>query len=72
MAQRKFATKTDRNAALIKKVYEVDPLECPSCGGRMRIISFIEKRDQAAIIKKILKHCGLWTDTEGGFWHQIT
>ena len=25
----------------IKKVYEVDPLECPKCGGRMKIKSFI-------------------------------
>ena len=30
-------------AALIKKVYEVDPLRCPECGGEMKIISFIEK-----------------------------
>jgi hypothetical protein len=29
-----------RWAALIKKVYEVDPLKCPKCGGQMRIISF--------------------------------
>ena len=29
-----------RWAALIKKVYEVDPLKCPKCSGRMRIISF--------------------------------
>ena len=36
-----------RWAALIKKVYEVDPLKCPKCAGRMRIISFIEKKDQA-------------------------
>ena len=26
----------------------------------MAIISFIEKRDQADVIQKILKHCGLW------------
>ncbi|NOY74772.1 MAG: hypothetical protein GXP32_03150 [Kiritimatiellaeota bacterium] len=32
-----------RWAAMIKKVYEVDPLVCPKCGGgRMRIIAFIE------------------------------
>ena len=30
----------------------------------MRIISFIEKKDQADIIEKILKHCGLWVDIE--------
>ena len=53
-----------RWAALIKKVYEVDPLKCPKCGGQMRIISFIEKKDQADIIEKILKHCGLWVDIE--------
>jgi len=44
-------------AALIKCVYEVDPLKCPKCGGEMRIISFIE---EAAVIEKILRHCGLW------------
>ena len=53
-----------RWAALIKKVYEVDPLKCPKCGGQMRIISFIEKKDQADIIEKILKHCGLWMEPE--------
>jgi hypothetical protein len=49
-------------AALIKSVYEVDPLECPNCGGRMKIISFIEKC-QPTIIEKILKHCGMWKET---------
>ena len=46
-------------AALIKCVYEVDPLKCPKCGGEMRIISFI---DEDVIIRKILKHCGLWKE----------
>ena len=27
-------------ARLIKKIYEVDPLTCPKCGGQMRIIAF--------------------------------
>ena len=49
-----------RWAALIKRVYEVDPLKCPECGGTTAIISFIEKRDQADVIQKVLKHCGLW------------
>jgi hypothetical protein len=44
--------------ALIKAVYEVDPLKCPMCGG-MKIISFI---DDDATIKKILKHCGKWKE----------
>ena len=26
---------------MIRKVYEVDPLRCPSCGGHMRIIDRI-------------------------------
>lgn len=49
-----------RWAALIKRVYEVDPLLCPKCGGEMKIIAFIEKRNQAEVIEKILKYCGIW------------
>ena len=44
-------------ARLIQKIYEVDPLLCPKCGGAMRVIAFIEER---AVIEKILKHLGLW------------
>ncbi len=51
-----------RWSALIRKIYEVDPLKCPECGAEMKFVSFIEKRDQAAVIEKILKHCNLWTD----------
>ncbi len=46
-------------AMLIKRMYEVDPLECPHCGGQMKIISFIE-RCQADVIERILRHVGLW------------
>ena len=46
-------------AMLIKRVYEIDPLECPQCGGAMKIISFIERRQQD-VIERILRHCGLW------------
>jgi hypothetical protein len=46
-------------AALIKYVYEVDPLKCPKCGSKMRVISFIEKD---TVIEKILRHCGLWKE----------
>jgi len=49
-------------AALIKKVYEVDPLKCPACGGTMKVISFIENSRQPDVVEKILKHCGLWRD----------
>ena len=31
-------------AMLIKRVYEVDPLSCPECGGQMQVVSFIEPR----------------------------
>ena len=46
-------------AMLIKRVYEVDPLQCPKCGGAMKIISFIE-RSQRDVVERILRHCGLW------------
>jgi hypothetical protein len=42
---------------LIKKVWEVDPLKCPNCGGEMKIIALIDER---AVIEKILRHLGLW------------
>jgi len=44
-------------ARLIQKIYEVDPLTCPKCQNQMKIISVIEDEE---IIKKILKHLGLW------------
>lgn len=50
-----------RWAALIKQVYEVDPLVCPKCGGQMKIISFID-RHQREVIEKILRHCELWEE----------
>jgi len=28
-------------AEMIRKVYEVDPLLCPKCGGEMKVIAFI-------------------------------
>ena len=51
---------------LIKRVYEIDPLECPKCGGQMKVIAFIEPRapersdGRGDVIERILKHCGLW------------
>ena len=44
-------------ARLIKKVYEVDPLICPHCGGEMRFVAVIE---EAPIIERILRHVGAW------------
>jgi len=54
------SSKTASNwAALLKRVFEVDPLECSQCGSRMKVISFIERR-QRDVVEKILRHCGLW------------
>ena len=44
-------------ARLIQKIYETDPLCCPKCFGAMKVISVIEDHE---IVKKILKHLGLW------------
>jgi hypothetical protein len=44
-------------ARLIQKIYEVDPLLCPRCNGSMYVIACI---DDDQVIKKILKHLGLW------------
>jgi len=46
-------------AALIKAVYEVDPLKCPKCGGTMKIVAFIK---ESRVIEKILRHCELWKE----------
>ena len=40
-------------AQLIKRIYEVDPLVCPSCGSEMKVISFITEHD---VVDKILRH----------------
>jgi transposase len=28
-------------AEMIRKVYEVDPMVCPKCGGKMKVVAFI-------------------------------
>ena len=48
-------------ARLIKKVYEVDPLECPKCKAPMRVIAVI---DDADVIARILRHLGSWAPRE--------
>jgi hypothetical protein len=47
-----------RWAALIKRVYEVDPMVCPACGHVMTVVGFINP-SQHEVIDKILTHCGL-------------
>ena len=54
-------------ARLIYQVYEVDPLKCPKCGARMKIIAFIQdlsacvhaQAEREEIIR-ILKHLAMW------------
>ena len=41
---------------LLQRVYEIDVLACPDCGGRLRIVSAIE---DPSVIRKILTHLGL-------------
>jgi len=38
---------------LIKRIYEVDPLVCPSCGSDMKVIAFITEHD---VVDAILRH----------------
>ena len=45
----------------IRKIWEVDPLLCPHCGGLMKMISFIYERK---VIKMILDHIGLRKECE--------
>jgi len=43
-------------AAMIRKVYEVDPLTCSQCGGTMKIIAFIT---DFSVVDRIINHLKL-------------
>jgi len=43
-------------AEMMRKVYEVDPMICPRCGGRMRVVAFLT---EYAVIDRIIRHLGL-------------
>jgi hypothetical protein len=43
-------------ADLLEKVFAIDVLACPECGGRLRLIAFIA---EARVARKILDHLGL-------------
>ena len=43
-------------AELLRKVFSLDVLACPECGGRMELMAFIA---EAAVAKRILDHLGL-------------
>jgi hypothetical protein len=38
---------------LLRRIYEVDPLACPVCGGPMPILAFIT---EGAVMDRILNH----------------
>jgi len=48
-------------AQLIKGIYEVDPLECPSCGGEIKVVAFITEHE---VVDKILRHLKWRGETE--------
>ncbi|HPW18985.1 MAG TPA: hypothetical protein PLP83_11505 [Candidatus Aminicenantes bacterium] len=41
---------------MIRKVYEVDPLICPRCGGRMTVVAFLT---DYAVVDRIIRHLEL-------------
>ncbi len=43
-------------AEMIRKVYEVDPLLCPKCGGTMKVIAFIT---DYSVVDRIISHLKL-------------
>jgi hypothetical protein len=43
-------------AELLQKVFAVDVLECPDCGGRLRVLACVT---EAAAVKRLLAHLGI-------------
>lgn len=43
-------------AEMIRKVYEVDPMLCPHCGGTMKVISFLT---DFSVVDRIINHLKL-------------
>ena len=50
-------------AELLRRVYEIDPLVCPKCGGQMRVIGFIT---EPQVIRRILDHLKKKTQAKRG------
>jgi len=48
-------------AALMRRVFDLDVLACPRCGGRLRLIATVE---DPAVVSKILAHLGLLHPTD--------
>ncbi len=43
-------------AEMIRKVYEIDPMLCPQCGGRMKVIAFLT---DYGVVDRIINHLKL-------------
>ncbi len=43
----------------MRRTFEVDVLDCPRCGGRLRLLALIE---HASIVERILRYLGLPPD----------
>ncbi len=43
-------------AEMIRKVYEVDPMVCPKCGSRMKVVAFLTEH---AVVDRIIDHLKL-------------
>jgi len=41
---------------MLRKVFSLDVLSCPQCGGRMELIAFIA---EVGVAKRVLDHLGL-------------
>ena len=41
---------------MIRKVYEVDPMVCPKCGGTMKVVAFLTEH---AVVDRIINHLRL-------------
>ena len=48
-------------AEMIRKVFEVDPMVCPQCGGKMRIIAFLT---DYSVVDRIINHLKLTFSAE--------
>jgi hypothetical protein len=45
-----------REVLRLRKVYEVDPMICPRCGGRMRVVAFLTEH---GVVDRFIGHLKL-------------
>ncbi len=55
-------------ADLLKKVFAIDVLACPDCGGRLKLIAFIT--EAATVARRILDHLGLDSQGPSRCWNE--